>query len=142
MSKIAIVEDGKVTYRGKLPTNFRNSNMNCTGLDKATPESLIKKGILPLEIVPPVYDSTTHKIDGFTDTIEETKVIQTWSIRPKTQVEIDTDITIKATEYQTQREMMHIPISDQLDMMYWDEINNTNIWKDYVTDIKTKFPKP
>ena len=89
MSKIAIVEDGKVTYRGKLPTNFRNSNMNCTGLDKATPESLIKKGILPLEIVPPVYDSTTHKIDGFTDSILKDKVVQTWNIVPRTQGDID-----------------------------------------------------
>jgi hypothetical protein len=92
MSKIAIVEDGKVTYRGKLPTNFRNSNMNCTGLDKATPESLIKKGILPLEIVPPVYDSTTHKIDGFTDTIQKGKVVQAWNIVERTQADADNDL--------------------------------------------------
>ena len=92
MSKIAIVEDGKITYRGKLPTNFRNSNMNCTGLDKATPESLIKKGILPLEIVPPVYDSTTHKIDGFTDTIQKGKVVQAWNIVERTQADADNDL--------------------------------------------------
>ena len=92
MSKIAIVEDGKVTYRGKLPTNFRNSNMNCTGLDKATQKSLLAKGILPLEIVPPVYDSTTHKIDGFTDTIQKGKVVQAWNIVERTQADADNDL--------------------------------------------------
>jgi len=92
MSKIAIVEDGKVTYRGKLPTNFRNSNMNCTGLDKATQKSLLAKGILPLEIVPPVYDSTTHKIEGFTDTIQKGKVVQAWNIVERTQADADNDL--------------------------------------------------
>ena len=92
MSKISIVEDGKITYRGKLPTNFRNSNMNCTGLDKATQKSLLAKGILPLEIVPPVYDSTTHKIEGFTDTIQKGKVVQAWNIVERTQADADNDL--------------------------------------------------
>lgn len=31
--------------------------------------------------------------------------------------------------------------SDQLDMIYWDKINQTNIWKETITAIKQKYPK-
>ena len=33
------------------------------------------------------------------------------------------------------------PISDQLDMIYWDNVNNTSIWLDKITEIKNKYPK-
>lgn len=33
------------------------------------------------------------------------------------------------------------PIPDQLDMIYWDKINNTHLWLDKITEIKTKYPK-
>lgn len=32
-------------------------------------------------------------------------------------------------------------IGDQLDMIYWDKINNTNNWVDTITEIKNKYPK-
>ena len=32
-------------------------------------------------------------------------------------------------------------ISDQLDMIYWDKVNGTNIWQEKITEIKTKYPK-
>ena len=33
------------------------------------------------------------------------------------------------------------PISDQLDMIYWDKIDNTNYWMETITEIKNKYPK-
>ena len=33
------------------------------------------------------------------------------------------------------------PISDQLDMIFWDKINGTNIWFDAIKLIKEKYPK-
>ena len=33
------------------------------------------------------------------------------------------------------------PISDQLDMIYWDKVNGTNLWQSKITEIKTKYPK-
>ena len=33
------------------------------------------------------------------------------------------------------------PISDQLDMIYWDKVNGTNVWQDMITAIKNKYPK-
>ena len=31
---------------------------------------------------------------------------------------------------------------DQLDMMYWDDVNGTSVWKDHIAAVKAKFPKP
>ena len=38
-----------------------------------------------------------------------------------------------------QREYPSIP--DQLDMIYWDKVNGTNLWQEKITEIKTKYPK-
>lgn len=32
-------------------------------------------------------------------------------------------------------------IGDQLDMIYWDKVNNTNLWQEKITEIKVKYPK-
>jgi hypothetical protein len=32
-------------------------------------------------------------------------------------------------------------ISDQLDMMYWDRVNGTNLWQETIAEIKAKYPK-
>jgi len=31
---------------------------------------------------------------------------------------------------------------DQMDMQYWDKINNTSTWQDAVQAVKDKYPKP
>ena len=33
------------------------------------------------------------------------------------------------------------PISDQLDMIYWDKVNGTNVWQSKIAEIKAKYPK-
>lgn len=45
-------------------------------------------------------------------------------------------------EYAIKRESEYPPICNQLDMIYWDNINNTTIWKDTIAGIKAKYPKP
>ncbi|MBQ9035365.1 MAG: hypothetical protein IJ099_05330 [Alphaproteobacteria bacterium] len=32
-------------------------------------------------------------------------------------------------------------ITDQLDMIYWDKVNNTNLWAEKIAEIKAKYPK-
>lgn len=32
-------------------------------------------------------------------------------------------------------------ITEQLDMIYWDNINGTTVWQDTITSIKLKYPK-
>ena len=43
--------------------------------------------------------------------------------------------------YVEKRVAAYPPISDQLDMIYWDRVNQTNIWQETITAIKTKYPK-
>jgi len=33
-------------------------------------------------------------------------------------------------------------IGDQLDMLYWDKVNNTNNWRELIDSIKVANPKP
>jgi hypothetical protein len=33
-------------------------------------------------------------------------------------------------------------LTEQLDMMYWDQVNGTTVWKDTIESIKAKYPKP
>ena len=33
-------------------------------------------------------------------------------------------------------------IQDQLDMMYWDNVNSTTTWKDHIAQVKSDNPKP
>ena len=89
---IVIREYGKVAYRGNLPKSFRNSNMNCTGLDKATPESLLSKGIYPLEVVRPEFDPATHTLNGYVDKLAKGVNVQTYIVRAKTKVELDAEL--------------------------------------------------
>lgn len=39
------------------------------------------------------------------------------------------------------RQVAYPPISDQLDMLYWDTINGTTTWKDTISQIKAQYPK-
>ena len=34
------------------------------------------------------------------------------------------------------------PIQDQLDMIYWDQVNTTTVWRDHVAAVKAAHPKP
>jgi hypothetical protein len=43
--------------------------------------------------------------------------------------------------YVEQRRAAYPPISEQLDMMYWDVFKNENTWVDTIAAIKTKYPK-
>lgn len=33
-------------------------------------------------------------------------------------------------------------IQDQLDMLYWDKVNGTELWKEHVESVKADNPKP
>jgi|TARA_R100000482_G_C4989251_1_gene86659 hypothetical protein len=44
--------------------------------------------------------------------------------------------------YKEDRKKAYASIEEQLDMMYWDKINNTTNWKDHITQVKLDNPKP
>jgi len=44
--------------------------------------------------------------------------------------------------YKTARQEAYGSIQDQLDMLYWDEVNSTTTWKDHIAQVKSDNPKP
>ncbi len=44
--------------------------------------------------------------------------------------------------YKTARQEAYGSIADQLDMMYWDNVNGTTTWKDHIAQVKSDNPKP
>jgi len=45
-------------------------------------------------------------------------------------------------QYKYDRALEYPSMADQLDMMYWDNVNDTTTWKDKINEIKAKYPKP
>ena len=43
--------------------------------------------------------------------------------------------------YTEKRLAEYPPLSEQLDMIYWDKVNATNLWQEKITEIKNKYPK-
>lgn len=43
--------------------------------------------------------------------------------------------------YTEKRRAKYPPIAEQLDMIYWDKVNGTNLWQEKIAEIKTKYPK-
>ena len=44
-------------------------------------------------------------------------------------------------DYIEERAKAYPCIQEQLDMLYWDKVNGTNIWQEKITEIKAKYPK-
>ena len=61
--------------------------------------------------------------------------------------EIDAEIVRLDAEYASQqyarnRAAAYPSIGDQLDMIYWDSVNDTTTWKDAIAAVKAAHPKP
>ena len=48
----------------------------------------------------------------------------------------------EANAYQRQRAVTYPPLADQLDMLYWDKQNGTEVWASTIATVKAKYPKP
>ena len=47
-----------------------------------------------------------------------------------------------ANQYQRDRKYNYPNYKEQLDLMYWDKVNGTEKWKEAISAVKAKFPKP
>ena len=45
-------------------------------------------------------------------------------------------------EYISRRKKEYPPVEEQLDMLYKDKVNGTEMWRELITSIKVKHPKP
>ena len=60
-------------------------------------------------------------------------------------VEIDMALVnawVDPNTYKYQRAREYPSLQEQLDMQYWDKINNTTNWQNAINTVKTKYPKP
>ena len=46
-----------------------------------------------------------------------------------------------AQVYARNRAEAYASTGDQLDMQYWDSVNDTTTWKDHIASVKAQFPK-
>jgi len=137
MAKVAIVENGKVVYRGVLPRVWKNSS----GLHNSRDDwpTLLELGIYPLEEHMPSLDLDTEVLDGFTEDIQADKVVLTNKKRDKTDAEVAADAASEAVAYIWKREKEYPMIGEQLDKIYHDGIDE---WKKVIKAVKDKYPKP
>ena len=53
----------------------------------------------------------------------------------------DAEAAAAAPEYEQNRLAEYGSLGDQLDMIYWDGKNGTNLWQEHIDTIKSKYPK-
>jgi hypothetical protein len=53
---------------------------------------------------------------------------------------VEYEAHLVSTQYQQDR--VYPSIGDQLDMQYWDQVNDTTTWKDTIAAVKAAHPKP
>ena len=59
---------------------------------------------------------------------------------------LDSELALMQSEYDSQayarnRATAYASTGDQLDMQYWDSVNDTTTWKDHIASVKAQFPK-
>ncbi len=47
-----------------------------------------------------------------------------------------------ANEYKRNRENSYPSLQEQMDMQYWDSVNDTTNWLDHIAEVKENNPKP
>lgn len=89
----------------------------------------------------------------FIDDIDESKI--DWYIQDLT-IQLETELNyhksselikkdqnyLEPLSYTELRKVNYPQVEEQLDMLYWDLMNGTDKWRDKITEIKTKYPKP
>lgn len=80
--------------------------------------------------------SNINDYDSFFNLHSEEKVKQEQEI-----IQTEQDDIEKTPLYQRNRLTEYNSFSEQLDMIYWDKKNGTNIWESHIDVIKNKYPK-
>ena len=55
------------------------------------------------------------------------------------QIELQSELD--ASQYQRDRAKAYPSIQEQLDLQYWDKINNTDTWEQAINAVKAQYPK-
>jgi Mg/Co/Ni transporter MgtE len=95
---------------------------------------LMRDEMLPF-IIKTVEGNTTTEI------IDETKRKEITAKYDKLYNDFGTALLNTPPTYQELRAKEYPSIQEQLDLIYWDKVNGTNVWQKTIEAIKAKYPK-
>ena len=98
----------------------------------ATLEELTTEATAEIEAAKPLYKQVNNERLEFTDDDYDQAITDLANSKYDQQ----------ENGYKTARQEAYESIADQLDMMYWDNVNGTTIWKDHIAQVKSDNPKP
>ena len=98
----------------------------------ATLEELTVVATQEIEDAKPMYKQVNNERLEFTDSDYDQAVIDL----------ANSKFDQQENGYKTARQEAYGSIQDQLDMQYWDKVNDTTTWKDHIATVKSDNPKP
>ena len=98
----------------------------------ATLEELTTEATAEIEAAKPLYKQVNNERLEFTDDDYDQAITDLANSKWQEQ----------EFGYIQARQEAYGPIADQLDMMYWDNVNGTTTWKDHIAQVKADNPKP
>jgi hypothetical protein len=98
----------------------------------ATKEELQAQADAEIEAAKPIYKQVNNERMEFSDSDYDQAKIDLGNSKWEEQ----------QYGYIQARQEAYGSVPDQLDMMYWDQVNDTTIWKDYIAKVKSDNPKP
>ena len=98
----------------------------------ATLEELTVEATAEIEAAKPLYKQVNNERLEFTDDDYDQAVTDLANSKWQEQ----------EFGYIQARQEAYRSIPEQLDMMYWDNVNGTTTWKDHIAQVKADNPKP
>ena len=98
----------------------------------ATLEELTTEATAEIEAAKPLYKQVNNERLEFTDDDYDQAITDLANSKWQEQ----------EFGYIQARQEAYGSIADQLDMQYWDSVNGTTTWKDYIAQVKSDNPKP
>ena len=98
----------------------------------ATLEELTTEATAEIEAAKPLYKQVNNERLEFTDDDYDQAITDLANSKYDQQ----------ENGYKTARQEAYGSIADQLDMQYWDAVNDTTTWKDHIAQVKSDNPKP
>ena len=98
----------------------------------ATLEELTVVATQEIEDAKPMYAQVNNERRSFTDAEYDQAIVDL----------ANSKFDQQENGYKTARQEAYASIQDQLDMQYWDSVNDTTTWADHISKVKSDNPKP
>jgi hypothetical protein len=98
----------------------------------ATLEELTTEATAEIEAAKPLYKQVNNERLEFTDDDYDQAITDLANSKYDQQ----------ENGYKEARKQSYGSIAEQLDMQYWDLVNDTTTWKDHIAQVKSDNPKP